>query len=357
MKLNYMIFYHANCIDGITAATVTTKYIIDKLQGEAEHIHLLAVHYDDDLESLRGLMLKEKIDVLFIVDFSFTRGELAILAKVVTEINLFDHHASAFRNLMGENYEITPVSWEDFYLPVDVDGEEEDSNIHITLDNDECGASLCYKHMLGDSVPDEEQLPKLIKFVKDYDLYRFKYPETKAVNKFLKQQSKDLATYTALLIAFDDDYFLNPCIREGRTLITYEESIENKLLADGTTPITINGVKGLCVNAPYEFASSLGHKLALESKTFGATWSQLAHGKAVFSLRSNGDECDVSKLAELMQGGGHKNAAGFTLGTPQFNEESGITLWSESAKEAGRNMAGSVEEAIARTEEDAASGD
>ena len=66
------------------------------------------------------------------------------------------------------------------------------------------------------------------------------------------------------------------------------------------------------------FSSDLGHKLAEKSGTFGLTY--FYHGKRQCydcGLRSIGD-FDVSELAHQFGGGGHKNAAGFSVDQPTF---------------------------------------
>lgn len=47
------------------------------------------------------------------------------------------------------------------------------------------------------------------------------------------------------------------------------------------------------------------------SGTFGLCWYYTKDGTIACSLRSNGDY-DVSAIAKVFGGGGHKNAAGFT---------------------------------------------
>ena len=69
---------------------------------------------------------------------------------------------------------------------------------------------------------------------------------------------------------------------------------------------------------------------------------RLSNENPILCLSSNGDECDVSKIAELFGGGGHKNAAGFSLDTPGFDQEKGITLWSTPTD--NMSLAGNEEE-------------
>lgn len=315
IEKKYLIIYHANCLDGITAAAVTHKMLVEVEKVEAENIYHRATSYGEDINEIVGRMLDFEIHTVYIVDFSFNLIELKEIAFNVMEVHLYDHHASAFRNLCGEEYVVTPTSREEFNLF---------GNVAVTLDNDESGASLCWKELFDD------QFPTLVEYVRDYDLWRFRRPETKAINKYLKLQPKKIKDFLLLLSNFDEEAFVNRAYDLGIYLLEYEKSLENDLISQGTTPITINGIQGLVVNAPPTLASSVGNKLAATSGTFGAAWWQAARGEVRFSLRSIGDSCDVSKLAEAMGGGGHKNAAGFSMNAPEYDPRNGITLWSNS---------------------------
>lgn len=69
--------------------------------------------------------------------------------------------------------------------------------------------------------------------------------------------------------------------------------------------------KGLAVNTNVHM-SEVGHELANQSGSYGLVWYLGSDNMAKVSLRSNGDY-DVSAIAKQFGGGGHKNAAGFSL--------------------------------------------
>ena len=71
-------------------------------------------------------------------------------------------------------------------------------------------------------------------------------------------------------------------------------------------------VHGLSANCPPHLHSDVGHELANQSGTFGLCWFIDKENVCRCSLRSNGDY-DVSTIAKAFGGGGHKNAAGFTI--------------------------------------------
>ena len=71
------------------------------------------------------------------------------------------------------------------------------------------------------------------------------------------------------------------------------------------------GVNGLAADCPPHLQSDVGHELANQSGTFGLLWYVDKDNRCKCSLRSNGDY-DVSAIAKVFGGGGHRNAAGFT---------------------------------------------
>ena len=55
-----------------------------------------------------------------------------------------------------------------------------------------------------------------------------------------------------------------------------------------------------------------------EGEPFAACYYETAKGR-VYSLRSREGGVDVSVIASLFGGGGHKNAAGFRIGFDEIN--------------------------------------
>ena len=80
-----------------------------------------------------------------------------------------------------------------------------------------------------------------------------------------------------------------------------------------TAPMSGAGLLGLSANCPPHLTSDVGHELAIQSGTFGLCWTLSKEGLvAKCSLRSNGGY-DVSTIAKVFGGGGHRNAAGFEV--------------------------------------------
>ena len=80
----------------------------------------------------------------------------------------------------------------------------------------------------------------------------------------------------------------------------------------------VSGTSWSCAiaNAPYSFASEVAGEIAGQDGTeFGACYFEVEQNRFQYSLRSRGD-FDVSEIAKKFGGGGHKNAAGFTVWGP-----------------------------------------
>ena len=85
----------------------------------------------------------------------------------------------------------------------------------------------------------------------------------------------------------------------------------NELIGVVTRPMLIGSYEVPVANLPYTLTSDAGHKLAA-GKPFAACYWDTPKGR-VFSLRSTDEGMDVSEIAKLYGGGGHRNAAGFTV--------------------------------------------
>ena len=71
------------------------------------------------------------------------------------------------------------------------------------------------------------------------------------------------------------------------------------------------GYRTAVLNVPYLNCSEIGNELA-KTHDVSLTWFERGDGMVQFILRSIGD-IDVSAIAKVFNGGGHKNAAGFQL--------------------------------------------
>lgn len=304
-----VVFLHANCADGFGAAyAVWSKYptaqFIPCWYGEKS--------FAEALSKVEGPLQHKEV---FIVDFSFPRADMETLFNTAGRVVWLDHHKTAFEAFgfdgLQRYFSATDPSWK---WP-----EHE-----IVLDNNRSGALIAWNYIFPG-----EDCPALFAAIDDYDRWQFKLDNTKAINKAIWSY---VPWTFEMWGKFANDSYLSSLIEQGETLQRVHDANVFTAVKSGKincwigtppceeyAPIkeydaTADGfvMLGLAVNCPGNMASDVGHMLANESGTYGLCWSLGSDFKVKCSLRSNG-EYDVSAIAKAFNGGGHRNAAGFTI--------------------------------------------
>lgn len=167
------------------------------------------------------------------------------------------------------------------------------------------GASLLYE-ILGKPTYAKNDYGDLVEMIKDYDLWIHKYANSKDMNRLF---------YLIGRQAFYDRFLNDPDInfRESELILLqadkdaedkYYKRVERVLREE-------RDVLGNTFGITYcdRYTSEIGHRLLLNHKYLDYIVLVDVLGNKV-SLRSDGD-MDVSRIAKLFGGGGHKNASGF----------------------------------------------
>ncbi len=285
-----IVIYHASCTDGFGAAYAAWK----KLGDDAAYVPMHYNQVNEPADLLKALQVTGINDhAIYILDFSFPRPVLEWLSREARQLVWLDHHKSAFEAWTGS------YDRGDYYY-------DDSGSVEITLDDNRSGAMIAWMYFHGDKVPD------LIRHIDDRDRWVFAMPESKAIHAALAAQAP---------WSFPQWSLLTHPANYGELVIAGDAILEalNKQIAQSVrvaevcriaSPEGAVGWDGLAVNTPVNI-SEVGHELANASGTYGLVWyyDHKTH-MANCSLRSNGDY-DVSALAKLYGGGGHKNAAGF----------------------------------------------
>lgn len=294
-----LIIFHASCTDGYGAAYAAWEHFGD----EAEYVPM---HYGP--EPLKSLQYKGR-DV-YILDFSLPLTDMYVLAADASALTWLDHHKTAFEMwcLDGER---------EFFHQAE---SNEQCDIYITLDNNKSGALLAWEHFHPDIEP-----PMVIRHIDDRDRWQFKMRGSREIHLALQAEQPWTFDQWAAL-AHPDNY--GGLFSTGSALLKDQTQKVQHSAKKGTPvkiPVTLPdlfegaSVEGLVVNTP-TFISEVGHELAVKSGTFGLVWYYDGEsGRANCSLRSNGDY-DVSAIAKLFSGGGHRNASGFNIDMPTLLE-------------------------------------
>ena len=264
-----VVLYHANCNDGFGAAWAA--YTHPDLGPEAEYV---PVQYGDTPPDVTEAMV-------YILDFSFPADVLRAMAAQAYEVVLLDHHVTAEENLAGlRNYEVP--------------------NLHILFDRERSGAVISW-----DVFHPAEEVPVLLQYVQDRDLWRWELPLSHEVNAGLTLYPHDFAEWSRLA----SEGGIEELVTAGAVALKREQQMVASI-SKKAGAMTIGGHRVPAVNSPI-LQSEIGHALG-EGVLFSAVYF-LMQDKAVVSLRSREGGADVQAIAKQYGGGGHTHAAGFSV--------------------------------------------
>lgn len=291
-----LVVYHSPCLDGFTAAwAMWLKY--------------------PDAEFVPGVYGQEPPDCtdrkVYLLDFSY---KLPVMQKIIEQaehVIVLDHHKTA----------------QAIIEPLFTGESDIDLTCGGVFDMEKSGARLAWEWFHPGT-----EVPWLVKFVEDRDLWRFALEHTREVNAALFSYDYDFDQWNQLratLINGTTSRF--SLIAEGRAIERKHQKDVAELIGKlrherefyivpPERPMQWNGVvspmrslRVPCANLPYTYASDAAGLMA-EDAPFAATYYQDADGWFVFSLRSREEDgADVSAVATVYGGGGHKHAAGFRI--------------------------------------------
>lgn len=267
--------YHAGCPDGFGAA-----FAVWRAWGD-EGRYVPRGH-DDPLtpEEFEGQR------VVF-VDIAPPPGALQALGAAAGELVVLDHHVSARDRLTSDPQLLAML-------------RAAGHTIHFDLGHS--GAVLAWQHFHP-----EAEVPELLRYVEDQDLWRWRLPHTREVNSAIAASPRTFAAWDALLAASVEELAAEgaPIARAQRTEVTRALRYAH--------PIALGEHRVEAVNAR-QHRALIGHELASRA-AFGIPCGAVyrVQGRRVdVSVYSVGD-FDVAALAAAFGGGGHRNAAGFSI--------------------------------------------
>lgn len=267
-----LVIYHGNCADGFSAA-----WCFWKKYGEDADYH--AGVYSDAPPGVVGR------DV-YLVDFSYKRPVVEGMLATANRVTLIDHHQTA----MDDLHVLQTMDYGDRF--------------GWFCDLNRSGATLAWDYLF----PGEAR-PLLLGHVEDRDLWRFKLAGTREIQALVFSHEYTFEQWDKLMSA--DQVELLKMTAAGAAIERKHHKDIAELLKVCTRQMTIGGQTVPCASLPYTMSSDAGHALA-QGQPFGACYWDTAEHR-IFSLRSTEDGADVSDIAKLYGGGGHKHAAGFRV--------------------------------------------
>jgi len=287
MKLPLCI-YHGNCADGFGAAW-SVRRLTQLMRGLEVEFH--AGVYQDPPPDVTDR------DVIM-VDFSYKRPVLLEMGSKARSIVILDHHKTAAEELAGFP---EPSNIFDCWHQATYRGENGGPFIRALFDMNRSGAGLAWDYFCPGNAR-----PRLIDYIEDRDLWRFALPNSRAINAAVFSFPYDFEVWDQMMARPLEDLAL-----EGQAIERKHFKDIEELAGVVVREMVIGGHVVMVANVPYTLTSDMGHKLA-EGRAFGACYWDTPQGR-VFSLRSREDGADVSAIAKLYGGGGHRHAAGFRI--------------------------------------------
>lgn len=272
-----LCIYHAFCADGFGAAWVVRKYFGDG------HVDFFPASYGEQPPDVAGR------DVIM-VDFSYRRPIVDAMAKAAQSVFILDHHKTAAEDLTGFLQPQVPGYYGDAGLP----GE-----IRCIFDMERSGAGLAWDYFY----PGKPR-PPLIDRLEDRDLWRFAFPDTRAVQANVFSHPYDFEVWDMLM-----EEPLGVLRVAGEAIERKHHKDVAELVGASRRMMVIGGHTVPVANLPYTLTSDAGH-LMCHGHPFAACYLDTPKGRT-FSLRSTDAGVDVSEVAKGYGGGGHRNAAGF----------------------------------------------
>jgi len=276
-----IIIFHENCMDGLASAYIADKSIKEKYD-EVLHIPL---NYSDNSGKYMPY-LNSDTDV-YMVDFTLKKPAMETVCKNARKVVVIDHHKTAEKELVGLNKKFP--------------------NTTLIFDMEESGTTLTYKYFNSN-----KEIPYLYQYIKDRDLWRWELPYSKEVSAYLWAY-----TTPNSLESFDEMVKIDiKSIQEKGEAILKHQKLQVENTAKNARIIMINDINFVVINST-ENISEVGSYLVTKHKKPALIY-RIVEDVVLCSLRSSDELIDVSMIAKLFGGGGHRNASGFQCSLTDF---------------------------------------
>jgi oligoribonuclease NrnB/cAMP/cGMP phosphodiesterase (DHH superfamily) len=273
--LKKICFYHAGCPDGFGAV-----WSVRGAWGDSGHF--VARGHEDRVR------LGECEDALVsFVDIAPARDELEELSRVAEQVVILDHHVTARDRLAQDP---------SFVNELEADGHV----VHFDLGHS--GAALAWNYFRPN-----EDLPELLRYVEDQDLWNWALPDSDAVNAAIASYPREFDVWDRLA-----SEKIEKLAEQGEPILRANR-IEVERRLESAKPIALGTRRVEAINASTNRAQ-IGHQLAKRAQ-FGEPWGLVyrVEGSQVFATIYSIGDLDVSKVALGYGGGGHRNASGFRM--------------------------------------------
>ena len=273
MKEKVFCYFHNDDMDGWSSSAV--------VQRKYPNAEFYGYNYEPIIKLVEGY------DKVFMVDCSVSSSDMQYLMENNKEFIWIDHHAKKIWDTYKE-------------IGKDIKGLRDTDSEHSA-----CVLTWVYLY------PDEP-IPEVLLLIEDMDIWKWKLKDTDAVNIALFNDHRDRKQ----LNMFMDNWSIakKVVISNGNLYIKMRDDQVDFMVSNLIQKITFHGLRAGVVNSPIH-TSFVGHEMLKRNEDIDIAIIWYAIDDTIrVSLRSKG-YVDVSKIAGLYGGGGHKHASGFTLTT------------------------------------------
>ncbi len=267
-------FFHAGCPDGFGAAWAVW-------QAWGDDARYQPIGHDEVIAAEQHVG-----DTVAFVDIAPPNPSMRELARAVDRLIVLDHHVS---------------SRDRFTRDPRLAAELEAQGHEIHFDLTRSGAVLAWRHF------HRAPVPRLLEYVQDQDLWNWKLPRSEEVNAAIGTYEREFGVWEDLAKRSAEDL-----ASEGAPLVRAAR-IDVLRAAQTAHSVWIGDEQIEAVNATSN-RSAIGHELSSRA-VFGKPWGlvyRIRGDRVDGTLYSIGD-VDVTEQAVALGGGGHRNAAGFSI--------------------------------------------
>jgi len=295
----HTVIYHNNCYDGVTAAWVMYKYLTATGKINEPAAKFKGCNYSD----APPWDLIDDANV-YIVDFSWPRPIMEEIYRRSKSLIILDHHKTAQEALVG---------FEDWCRYQ----SDKVSNVTVIFDMNRSGAGLAWDYFMTN-----DARPPLVDYVEDRDLWKYALPSSREFNAYIQSFDIDLEVW---IDSFGNGNLNHTNLETGIALLRQQSKLVRQI-AEHARMSVLPSVKennyepwykemGIYVHTTVLMSEVCEQMLANNPEANYAWYDfQRKDGKIQVGLRSRaGSDVDVSAIAKLYGGGGHKHAAGFEL--------------------------------------------
>lgn len=274
--------FHHNDIDGISSAAIVARYTNNYNPDD-----YIMYDYSFPIPTERI----EDGETVYFVDLSFSPNTIDKLKEILEVKNCTliwcDHHTSSMKVM---------------------DSYPEYKTIEGIRQEGISGAALTWMYF---NVCTFGDCPKFIKLISDFDCFKFDYPETLHFKYSLEAEKLTPFANVWNQLVRDSQNKGNPMLKvmieKGKVIEKYMNQWNENYCTDYSYESEIAGLKCLVCNIR---ANSLLFGDLYNEYPIVAIWV-FDGNQYKYSIYSNKDNVDCSKIAETYGGGGHKGAAGF----------------------------------------------